>query len=251
MPPKGTSFEVVQLSADGTTYTTKRTGKAILAYGADTLRISGYLRNVRDNFAIKPRYRKCPVRPESPEVAAWNDGTAVVSQTEFSEDLSLASLGSFMWIQPAIAGAVTSGAGGDGLVGWQSFTKGNGALVARQTVLLSPTINATKTGYVPLGNSFPALGLQGVMVAVAARGCSASPQINFSTRTFEGDRSMPSAWGANLLGTNKTLSSTNEDYNTGDLVYAPTDVGFAQIGLVLPAVDAYGTLDIIVAARYS
>jgi hypothetical protein len=249
--PKGTKFILREASAYGTNYTTVSTGPMILAYGGGTLRISGYVRNIRGSFAIKPRYRRFAVRAENPEDEAWTEGTAVTANGQFSEDFSLASLGAYFWIQPAIGGAITTGNGGDGLVGWQAWIKGNGMLIAKQTVVLNPDINTSQTAYIPLGVPFPALGLGGVMAAVAARGISGSPTINFVGRTFEGDVSLPSTWGANLLGTDKTLSTTNEDYNTGDLTYAPTDTGWAQIGLKVPMVNAYGTLDILIAAKYS
>jgi hypothetical protein len=249
--PKGTKAILQQLTAYGTNYTTASTGPMILAYGGGTLRISGFVKNIRNSFAIKPRLRRFAVRAEDPANEAWTDGAEVSANGQFSEDFSLASLGAYMWIQPAIAVAVTTGNGGDGLVGWQAWVKGNGMLIAKQTVILSPNINTSQTAYIPLGVPFPALGLGGVMAAVTARGCSGSPQINFVGRTFEGDVSLPTSWGADLLGSNKTFSSTNDDYNTNDMTYAPTDTGWAQIGLKVPAVDAYGTLDILIAAKYS
>ena len=76
--------------------------------------------------------------------------------------------------------------------------------------------------------------------------------MNFVARTFKGDPGVPGAWdtASPLLGTDKTFSTTTEDYNTGNLAYAPADVAYAQIGVKVPAVDAFGTFDVIVAAKY-
>ena len=48
----------------------------------------------------------------------------------------------------------------------------------------------------------------------------------------------------------KTFSSTNEDWNSGDLGFAPSNVGWAQIGLYLPEANANGELRVIVAIKY-
>lgn len=123
--------------------------------------------------------------------------------------------------------------------------------MAKQTLQQEPDINSTKTALIPLGAPFPAFGLTGIMIGVAARGVAGSPTMNFVARTFTGDPSLPSTWGSNLLGADKTFASTNEDYNTGHLSFTPGDVALAQIGVKLPsAADGIGTYDIVVAARY-
>jgi hypothetical protein len=150
---------------------------------------------------------------------------------------------------------VASGTGGEGFGYFQAWTDSEARIVARQTIQQEPDINSSKTAYIPLGAPFPAFGLSGVMIAISARGYSGSPTMNFVTRTFTGDPSLPLAWntGTPLLGTDKTFSNSDgfEDYNTGNLAFAPADVAFAQIGVKSPAAaDGIGTFDIIVAAKY-
>lgn len=175
----------------------------------------------------------------------------MTTETPFAQDFSLASLGAFMWIQPALGCAATSGTGAEAFGSFQTWLDSTGAIVAKQTIELSPDVNATKTAFRVLGKPFPALGLTGVMIAVAARGVSGSPTMNFVTRTFTGDPSTPSAWGTPLLGTDKTYASLNEDYNTGNLAVTPGTVSLVQLGLKLPATtDGYGRFDIMVAAKY-
>ncbi len=125
-------------------------------------------------------------------------------------------------------------------------------IVGRQTLILQPNLNTSQNGIIPLGKPFPAFGLSGIMIAVAARGVAGSPTMNFLSRTAIADPSRPGAWdtGSPLLGGTKTFSSVTEDYNTGNLIFAPTDVAYAQLAAKIPAVDATGTFEIIIAAKY-
>jgi len=90
------------------------------------------------------------------------------------------------------------------------------------------------------------------MIAVAARSVASSPTINFVGRTYKGDPTVPSVWDTvnPLLAADKTFSASVEDFNTGNLPYAPNDVAYAQIGMKVLAEDAFGTFDMIVAAKY-
>jgi hypothetical protein len=220
-----------------------------LAYGATALTFAGYAPQLRGNMALTPRYRKFSVRPDSPEDAAWTDGTAVTTTTPYFQSFNISALGSFMFVQPALA-AASSTSNGEAFSVWQAFTDSVAQIVVRQAVQLQPDLNTSQTAYIPLGKPFPALGLSGVMLAIAARGCSGSPGVNVVARTYTGDPSNPSAWGSNLMAGDKTFSSTNEDYNTGNLVYAPTSVAWAELGLKVPAGSFYGSFDIVAAAKY-
>jgi hypothetical protein len=250
--PKGTRPRQGQLTARSSTYLTALEGPEILAYGASELRFTGLLRNIRDSFSIKPRYRRIAVVADNPENAAWNDGTAISTEVNFCQDMDLSSLGSYMFVQVALGAAATSGSGGEGLAMFQAWVDTTAEIVVRQTVTLQPVLNTSQVGIIPLGKPFPAFGLTGVMIAVAARGVTGSPTMNFLTRTFSGDPTRPGAWdtGSPLLGSNKTFSTTNEDYNSGNLAFAPTDVAYAQLAAKIPDVNATGTFDIIIAAKY-
>lgn len=241
-----------QMVALNGTYATGLSGPVVLAYGASTVRISGFFRNRRGNFGGKPRYRKFAVRADDPENAAFTEGTAVVDDLPFAQDFSLAGLGAFLWLQPLHACAITSGAvAAEALGSLQAWTDSTARIVAQQRVQAEPSTNTGKSVHLALGRPFPALGVSGVMIAVAARGVFGSPTMNFVGRTFTGDPTLPSAWDTTgLLGTDKTFATTNEDYNTGNLAYAPIGVAMAQIGLRMPAVDAYGEFDVTVAVKY-
>ena len=248
--PKSSPAVQGQIHARGSIYVTSLVGKPILAYGASEIRFTGYQKAKVNDHAIKPRYRKIAVREANPD-GTWNDGTAVTDELPFSEDLSLSGLGSFMFVQPGLANAITSANAGEALAYMQAFVDAPSAIVVTQRVVLGPWINTSQDAIIPLGNPFMALGLSGVMVAVAARGISGSPKLDIVTRTYEGDPSLPSAWDTTgLIGTDKTFSSVNEDYNTGSLTFAPADVATAQLGAWLPAVDGRGTLDFIIAAKW-
>lgn len=247
--PRGTKPVKGQVQARGTAALTVQDGPVLVGYGATTLMISGYAPSLRGNLALTPRYRRCAVRVDNPEDAAWQDGTAVSTTTPFSQAFNLSGLGSFLYVQPAIGGS-SSTSNGEGFVVWQAWTDSTAQIVARQTVQLLPDINTSQTAIIPLGKPFPALGLSGVMVAVEARECVGSPQINFAGRTFIGDPTQPGTWGASLLGSEKVLSSLNEDYNTGNMAWAPTGAAWAQLALKVPAGNFYGTLDITVASKY-
>ena len=249
--PVGSKRIEGQLSATSATYLTGFEGPVMLAYGASKLRCTGFLRDIVGGCAIKPRYRKIAVRPDAPD-GTITEGTAVTTEVTggFSQDFSLTSLGAFMFVQPLLGKAATTGAG-ECYAMMQSWTDTVARVVARQTFVVTPSTNTSQTQILPIGTPFPAFGLTGVMVAIAARGVSGSPAIDLVTRTYIGDPSIPSAWDTTgLIGTDKVFSSTSEDYNTGNLAWAPADVAFGQLGLWIPAVNANATFDVIVAAKY-
>src|SRR5262245_36365006 len=97
--PQGSKPVQGQCEARGTTYLTALEGPLLLAYGSTECRVTGYLRAIAGNFAVKPRYRKYAVRATNPGTA-WTEGTAVTTETAYSEDFSLASLGAYMFVQP-------------------------------------------------------------------------------------------------------------------------------------------------------
>jgi len=96
-----------QMTARGHDYLTSLEGPVMLAYGANRLRITGFLSNLRGNFGAKPRYRKFALRPDAPQDAAFTEGDSITTESQFSQDFSLTDLGAFMWIQPLLGSAVT------------------------------------------------------------------------------------------------------------------------------------------------
>jgi hypothetical protein len=192
--PKGTKPVQGQCIARGSTYLTVLEGPVILAYGAAECRFSGFARNIRGNMAVKPRYRRIAVVPDSPENEAPVEGTAVTAEGTFCQDMDLSGLGSYMFIQVGLGGAVTSGSAGECLGMFQAWTDTPAEIVVRQTITVQPDLNSSQTAIIALGRPFPAFGLTGVMIGVAARGVAGSPTMNFLTRTFQADPSRPSAW---------------------------------------------------------
>lgn len=249
--PKGSKLIMGQITARGTSPLTTLSGPVMLAYGATEARITGVLRQAIGGFQGLPRIRLFATRPQVP--GTWTPGTALSPDSDgsFSQDFSLASLGSNLFLQISMGGQVSSGAAGEAFTSFHVWTDSEARIVGRQRVELSNEVNATKTGYVVIGAPFPAFGLSGVMIAVIARGVTASQSVNFVTRTFKGDRTIPSSWGSDLLGSDKSFSAGNEDYNTGHLAWTPADVAYGQIGLKVAAADSSGCYDIIVAARYT
>jgi hypothetical protein len=248
--PQGSKPVQGQFDARGTTYLTAAQGPLLLAYGETECRVTGYLRGIAGNFAVKPRYRKFAVRASNPGTA-WTEGTAVTTEVNFSEDFSLASLGAYMFVQPGLGAAVTSGSAGEGFAMMQGWTDTVARIVARQTYDLNPDINSAQSAIIPIGVPFPAFQLSGVMVGIASRSLTASVAMDIVTRTCKGDPEDFSAWDTTgLIGTDHTFGTTAEDYNTGNLAFAPADVAFAQIGLYIPSVSANGSFDVIVAAKY-
>jgi len=240
------------MTARGTAVLTGLLGQATLMYGASSMLISGVPSTLINNMAVTPRIRKIAVRVEVPD-GTWTDGTAVTTAlTQFAQTFALPTSGAasqFMFVQPALGGS-SSTSNGEGHAFFQAWTNSTAQIVARQTVQIEPDINATQVDFIPLGKPFAALGATGVMAAISARGCVGSPAINFAMRTFTGDPTIASTWGASLLGVDKTFSSTTEDYNSGDMAISPGTVGWAQIGLKVPSGSYYGTLDIILAVKY-
>lgn len=250
---RGTKPFQGQMTADKTALTTVLVGPPMLAYGSDTLRMSGILQQIVDNFGCVLRYRKAAVRPDRPS-GSWVDGASTYSSedTPFAEDFSLSSLGSNLWIQPAVAAKrTTSGTTPvEALGAFRAFVQGNSQMVAHQTFQIEPDTNSGSSTILPIGKPFPALGAAGVMVGIVASGFSGtSVTMNLVGRAFTATLDQPSAWGSNLL-TDKTFSG-NDDYNTGDLTSLSLGTAaFAQLGLVITSTTGRGTLEVLVAARY-
>lgn len=153
-----------QVEARGAAVLTVQEGPLLLGYGATSMVVSGFAPTLRNNMALTPRYRRIAVRPEAPEDAAWNDGSAVATTTPFTQAFSLAGLGAFMFVQPAMGGS-SSTSNGEGFSVWTAFTNSTAQIVVRQTVQLQPDLNAGGVAFIPLGRPFPSLDLSGVMVA--------------------------------------------------------------------------------------
>ncbi|MCB9697619.1 MAG: hypothetical protein H6738_12630 [Alphaproteobacteria bacterium] len=252
---RGTKPFQGQMTADKTALTTVLVGPPMLAYGSDTLRMSGILQQIVDDFGCVLRYRKSAVRPDRPS-GPWVDGGTTYSSedTPFAADFSLAALGSNLWVQPAVAAKrTTSGtAPVEALGAFRAFVQGNSQMVAHQTFEIEPDTNSGSSTILPIGKPFPALGAGGVMVGIVASGFSGtSVTMNLVGRVFTATLDQPSAWDSNLI-TDKTFTG-NDDYNTGDIDISGLFTGtpaFAQLGLVITSTTGRGRLELLAATRY-
>ncbi|MEQ1503850.1 MAG: hypothetical protein ABMB14_16535 [Myxococcota bacterium] len=245
---KGTKWIQGQMTPTNATYTTMLLGPVMLAYGSDTLRVTGMLRALAGSFGAKVRYRTFTARVEEPD--AWVDSATVRSAAgEFSEDFSLAAIGSKLWIQPALAGATTAGAAGaEAFAAFQGWTKSNGVALATQTFEIEPDVNATQNSYLTVGKRIPALGLTGLMFAAVVRGVGGTLKWNVASRLVQADPAYPGAW-VDLLGVDAQATG-NTSWNSGNLAITPGVNATIETALKIPANNARGTITLIVAGKY-
>ncbi|MEQ1503974.1 MAG: hypothetical protein ABMB14_17160 [Myxococcota bacterium] len=248
MSTKGTKPTSGQMSPTTASFVTMLVGPMMLAYGSDTLRVTGTLRALAGNFGAKVRWRTFSARSEEPN--AWTDSATVRNAAgEFSEDISLAGIGSNLWVQAALAGGLVSGVTpAEAFASFQAWTKGNGVLIATETFEVEPDANTGQNSYYLLGNEFPALGLTGVMVAAVVTGVSGTLKWNIGSRLVQADPANPGAW-TDLLGVDATATG-NTTWNSGNLALAPGAFATVQCALKIPANNARGRLQVLLAAKY-
>lgn len=238
--------QIVAVSSD---YVTCLEGPVMLAYGATTLRLAGVLRQFVGSPGVKTRYRAFTVRPNNPSTG-WTDGSAhTTADVPFVDDHDISSLGSYMWIQPAVAGAAVTGSSAECFGSFGGFLNGSSKIVAHETVQIDPTVNSGSTAIYPIGTPFITLGANGVMVAAVVGGVSGTYTFNLVGRTFTASRDLPSAWSSDLLGSDASFTA-NGEYNSGGLTPSLGNTALAQLGLKVTSTTATATMEIFVAASY-
>lgn len=251
--PRGSKPEMGHMNCDSQTYLVKHEGPIVLAYGADTLMLAGWLRRGTGNARAKTIFRTFAARREG--AGAWTDiSTAKTPSStgtggEYCDTQSIT--GNVMWMQGGLSGGLSAAGSGDTDYSFQQFATSKAQVIASQTFQVEPDVNSTKNAIYPFGPPVPALGFTGAMVCGSITGVSGTLKMNFTWREFTADLKVPGTWNPTGLITETTISADDPDYNTGNMAITPTSgKAFVQIGLWIVGNDNRATLDFTLAVKY-
>ena len=243
---KGTRPVRGQLSPTSSNYSTGLVTPAMLMYGATTLRALGELRAVSATFGGKLGYRTSAVLNDRPD--AWTDsGTVRSTADNFAEDFSLTAITGKLWIQARWAGAASSGAA-EALASVSAMVDAEQTPLALARVEVEPVTNSSQTGYVVVGGRVAALGLAGVMAGVRLTGASGTLTYGLAMRTYKAEGADPSTWTDLATYSNITADELRK---SGDLAVTPGTNGLVEFAIKVSGTDARGTLDLLLAGRWS
>lgn len=247
--PQLTRLVSGQVVSDSAAFATALTTDWILAAGGTTLTIGQEIRQLvgAGTMTTAARHRFASVSTQRPGAWVTSASDRTVAGI-YSEDVTISGITDQMWLQVGLAVKTASGVS-ECLGKVQGSVQGNGALVAVQTVEVTPINTAGQFVYVPLGQRFPQTGISKIMYAITFTGVSGTITYRPVYREVEAESDFALNW-VDLAAGNQTQAGQGDvNLNASMTVTRTAGFMFGQAGIRFQG-DARGTLQIAVAAVF-